>query len=69
MGVVGIAGLIGPMSVANEVLERDFPVMGALTLVLFAMCYGFRGAGRINRFEGAALLLAFVAYTVYLLAF
>jgi cation:H+ antiporter len=69
LAVVGIAGLIAPMPVAPEVLTRDFPVMAALTLVLFAMCYGFRGPGRINRFEGGALLLAFVAYTVYLLAF
>lgn len=68
LAVVGIAGLIAPMPVAPEVLTRDFPVMAALTLVLFAMCYGFRGPGRINRFEGSALLLAFVAYTVYLLA-
>lgn len=69
LAVVGIAGLIAPMSVAPEVLTRDLPVMAALTVVLFAMCYGFRGPGRINRFEGSALLLAFVAYTVYLLAF
>ena len=69
LAVVGIAGLIAPMPVAPEVLTRDFPVMAALTLVLFAMCYGFRGPGRVNRFEGSALLLAFVAYTVYLLAF
>jgi len=69
LAVVGIAGLIAPMSVAPEVLARDFPVMAALTLVLFVMCYGFRGPGRINRFEGSALLLAFVAYTVYLLGF
>jgi len=69
LAVVGIAGLIAPMSVAPEVLTRDLPVMAALTLVLFAMCYGFRGPGRINRLEGGALLLAFVAYTVYLLAF
>ena len=69
LAVVGIAGLIAPMPVAPEVLTRDFPVMAALTLVLFAMCYGFRGPGRINRIEGSALLLAFVVYTVYLLAF
>ena len=69
LAVVGIAGLIAPMSVAPEVLTRDLPVMAALTLVLFAMCYGFRGPGRINRLEGGGLLLAFVAYTVYLLAF
>ncbi|AXS83181.1 sodium:calcium antiporter [Marinobacter sp. Arc7-DN-1] len=69
LAVVGIAGLIAPMSVAPEVLSRDFPVMATLTLALFAMGYGFRGPGRINRFEGSGLLLAFVGYTVYLLAF
>ena len=69
LAVVGIAGLIAPMPVAPEVLARDVPVMAALTLALFALCYGFRGPGRINRFEGSALLLAFVAYTVYLLGF
>lgn len=69
LAVVSIAGLIAPMSVAPEVLSRDFPIMAALTLVLFAMGYGFRRPGRINRLEGAALLLAFVGYTVYLLGF
>lgn len=69
LAVVGIAGLIAPMPVAPEVLARDLPVMAALTLVLFAMCYGFRGPGRINRVEGSVLLLAFAAYTVYLLGF
>lgn len=69
LAVVGIAGMIAPMTVAPEVLTRDLPVMAALTLALFVLGYGFRGPGRINRFEGGALLLAFVAYTVYLLAF
>ncbi|WP_417567650.1 calcium/sodium antiporter [Marinobacter sp.] len=69
LAVVSIAGLIAPMPVAPEVLSRDFPIMAALTLVLFAMGYGFRRPGRINRLEGAALLLAFVGYTVYLLGF
>lgn len=69
LAVVGIAGLIAPMAVAPEVLTRDLPVMAALTLVLCVFGYGFRGPGRINRFEGITLLLAFVAYTVYLLAF
>lgn len=69
LAVVGIAGMIAPMTVAPEVLTRDLPVMAALTLALFVLGYGFRGPGRISRFEGGALLLAFVAYTVYLLAF
>ncbi|MCK7543494.1 calcium/sodium antiporter [Marinobacter bryozoorum] len=66
LAVVGIAGLISPMALSDEVLVRDFPVMIALTVVLFVLGYGFRGPGRINRLEGAALLAAFVAYTLYL---
>jgi cation:H+ antiporter len=40
--------------------------MMALTAVLFVMAYGFRGEGRINRIEGALLVLAFVAYNIWL---
>jgi len=67
LAVVGIAGLITPISVADEVLIRDLPVMAGLTLALFVLGYGFRGPGRINRLEGAALLAVFVGYTTYLL--
>ncbi|XOB91884.1 calcium/sodium antiporter [Pseudomonadota bacterium 24LQ007] len=67
LAVVGIAGSIAPMAVANEVLIRDIPVMVGLTLALFVLGYGFRGPGRINRVEGAGLLAVFVGYTVYLL--
>lgn len=64
--VVGIAGMIHPMSVEPEVLSRDILVMAMLTVSLFVICYGFRGPGRINRFEGAALLACFIGYTTYL---
>lgn len=67
LAVVGIAGLISPMAVADDVLMRDLPVMTALTVALFVLGYGFRGPGRINRFEGAALLAAFIGYTLYLM--
>jgi len=68
LAVVGIAGLIHPLSVEPAVLTRDVAAMGALTLLLFIFAYGFKGKqGRINRLEGAVLLLSFVAYTVYLL--
>lgn len=67
LAVVGIAGMIAPVSVANEVLSRDLPVMAGLTLALFVLGYGFSRPGRINRLEGAALLAAFAGYTVYLL--
>lgn len=64
--VVGIAAVIHPMSVASVVLHRDWLVMAGLTLLLFMMAYGFRRQGRINRVEGAILLLVYVSYNAYL---
>ena len=66
LAVVGIAGVIRPMPVAPEVLSRDMLVMGALTLALFIIGFGFRGPGRINRIEGALLLACYIGYTAYL---
>lgn len=65
--VVGIAALIKPIDVEPGVLVRDLPVIILLTLLLFIIGYGFRGRpGRINRFEGAFLLLVYLAYNSYL---
>lgn len=67
LAVVGIAGVISPLSdLSAEVLTRDWPVMMAMTVGLFLMAYGFRGPGRINRVEGTLLLLAFAAYNTWL---
>lgn len=68
LAVVGIAGLISPLSVGPEVFSRDIMVMTGLTLLLFLFGYGFRGPGRINRVEGGALAAAYVAYTGYLIS-
>lgn len=69
LAVVGIAGAIAPMpTVPPELITRDWPMVMGLTIALFIFGYGFRGRqGRINRFEGAALLLAYVVYTGYLI--
>lgn len=66
LAVVGIAGMIHPMSVSADVLSRDISVMAILTIILFVFGFGFRGAGRINRFEGAFLLASYACYTIYL---
>ncbi|WP_445397568.1 calcium/sodium antiporter [Zobellella sp. An-6] len=67
LAVVGLAGIIHPLEVATEVISRDFMVMGALTLSLFVLGYGFSGRqGRINRMEGGLLLLAYGGYTTWL---
>jgi cation:H+ antiporter len=69
LAVVGIAGSIHPVAVAPETLSRDMVVMGALTVSLFLIGFGFRGRqGRINRFEGAALLLVYAGYTAWLIS-
>jgi cation:H+ antiporter len=68
LAVVGIAGLIQPMKVASEVISRDMSVMIVLTVSLFLIGYGFRGVGRINRYEGAGLLVCYLGYTIYLVA-
>lgn len=67
LAVVGIAGTIHPMSVSADVLSRDIFVMALLTIALFAIGFGFRGPGRVNRYEGALLLSCYIGYTVYLI--
>lgn len=66
LAVLGLPGLIHPGFVPDMVLERDFPYMIGLTIMLFVMAYGFRGPGRVNRVEGGILLSAFVAFQVLL---
>lgn len=68
LAVVGIAGLIRPMAVEPEIFSRDILTMAILTVSLFVIGYGFKGQGRINRFEAIILLLAYVGYTTYLVA-
>jgi cation:H+ antiporter len=68
LAVVGIAAAIHPLAVGPELFNRDIPVMAALTLSLFVIGYGFRGPGRINRFEGSLLLACYMGYTAYLVS-
>ncbi len=68
LAVVGIAGSIHPFAVGPETISRDMVVMGALTLSLFLIGYGFKDRqGLINRIEGAALLMVYVGYTAWLI--
>ena len=60
--VLGIAGLVQPFRLDPEVLTRDIPIMAVLTVVLFFMCVGRRGPGRVTRGEGGVLLAMFAGY-------
>tara|TARA_B100001971_G_scaffold84647_1_gene78064 strand:+ start:177354 stop:178322 length:969 start_codon:yes stop_codon:yes gene_type:complete len=66
--VVGISGVIHPITIEKEVFYRDIGVMTVLTLSLFILGYGFKGQGRINRIEGGVLLCSYIAYTTYLIS-
>ncbi|MBN2704779.1 MAG: sodium:calcium antiporter [Pontiellaceae bacterium] len=69
LAVVGVAGSIHSFAVEPETLSRDVVVMGALTISLFLIGYGFRGRqGRISRFEGTTLLLVYMGYTAWLIS-
>jgi cation:H+ antiporter len=68
LAVVGIAGAIHPFAIDPETLSRDMVVMGALTISLFLIGYGFRGRqGCINRIEGLVLVLVYLGYTAWLI--
>ena len=77
--VVGIAAVITPIrAVEPEVLSRDLPIMSALTLLLFFICFPFfkskKFKARRNKHEqfgfgrigGALFLSLYVAYLVLL---
>lgn len=64
--VFGIPGLMSPHIVDPAILTRDFPFMIGLSIALFIMAYGFKGEGRINRYEGSLLLAGYAAYMTVL---
>ena len=64
--VFGIPGLMSPHIIDSAILERDFPFMIGLSIALFMTAYGFKGEGRINRYEGGLLLGGYIAYMVVL---
>ena len=65
LAVLGVAATIQPAVLPPSVLSLHIFVMVAFTLVLFAMTYDYEGKGQVSRFEGLALLTAYIAYVSY----
>ena len=64
LGILGVTALVHPLPVPPEIARFDVWVMLGVALFLFA----FAVTGwRVNRAEGAALLLAYVAYLLAVL--
>ena len=63
LGILGISAMIRPLPVAAEALVRDFPVMLLASVVLWPICRSWhRRPGRVNRWEGGALLAGYCLY-------
>jgi cation:H+ antiporter len=61
-GVLGVAGIVRPVSVDSGVLWVEFPAVLALSLLVFLITLFplARGQYRIRRWEGAILLGAYL---------
>lgn len=68
LAVIGIAGIIQPVEVDATFLYRDGLLMLGATLALLIFCLGIKGAGKISRFEGLALVICFLGYNLYLVS-
>ncbi len=64
LAVMGIPGILNPTLLNENVMGRDFWVMLGVSILLVVMALG--KSRSINRFEGTALFLFFVAYQGYL---
>ncbi len=67
LAVIGAAITIHPTVISESVLTLHMFVMIGFTLVLFAMTYYYDGTARIDRRSGLALILAYIAYTTYVI--
>jgi len=67
VGVLAIPSLILPFDVPMEVINRDYPFMIGLTILLFAFSYKFKKEGVISRLEGVLLLVVLAIYLYILI--
>ncbi|MCO4321942.1 calcium/sodium antiporter [Aliidiomarina quisquiliarum] len=72
LAVVGLAGVITPITVASEVITRDWLLMLVLTLLLAAFAWRPKSwlphrPARINRLEGGVFVAIYVSYISWLI--
>jgi len=62
LGVIGIPGLIQTYRIPSEALTRDFPIMIALTILLFVLALITHKGKGMYRLSGITLLACFIAF-------
>lgn len=66
LGVIGVPGLIHGYIIPAEVLQRDFPIMLGITLLVMFLLWVTRKGKGMSKTSGILLLLCFIAFQVYL---
>ncbi len=61
--ILGISALITPLLVDRQIIRQEVPIMIGASVLMVVMALD----GNISRFEGAALVLLVIAYTVFLI--
>lgn len=62
LGVIGLSAIFLPIITEKEILKRDIPVNILITILLFLFMWN----GKINRIEGAILLVGMIIYMIIL---
>ena len=57
--ILGVSSLLAPICLSQELVRRDVPLLAVVSLALFLLSVD----GRLQRYEGALLILGLVAYT------
>jgi cation:H+ antiporter len=61
--ILGVAGLITPLAVAQQLIRQEVPIMIGVSLLLLL----FSADGVLSRVESAVLLVGLAVYTVFLI--
>jgi cation:H+ antiporter len=61
--IIGLSAIIVPLVVSSQLVRSDVPLMIGASVAVWLAAYD----GTINRWEGAAMLISFLAYTFWLI--
>lgn len=67
LAVLAMPGLIAPGAIDPNAASRDMYAMLAVTVMLFAFSFSFKGGRCINRWEGGVLFMSYCAYVYIVL--
>lgn len=65
LAVLPLPGLLAPAAIEADVVSRDLPALGGMTVLFWLTTFGFGGAPRMGRVAGFALLTGYVTYTAW----